>query len=153
MDCPYCESLKSRVVNKRDVGQGQGVRRRRECLQCKRRFSTVEAVSHLDLQVRKKDGRVVQFDPEKIRRGMILAAEKRPLTLDEIDSMVTKVEQQIRSLKIGVVPTSKIGELVVGLLKEKDEVAYMRFASVYKDFNTLDSFSEELKRMNDVKLE
>ena len=142
MLCPYCQHKESKVIDKRDV---EGViRRRRECLKCQKRFNTRENVERSDIRVIKKDGRREEFDREKIKRGILRACEKRPVNDDIIEKMIAKVEEKIRK-KGNEVKTSFIGELVSKELKKTDKVAYIRFASVYKDFADLGDFKKEIK--------
>jgi len=138
------------VVDKRDRPDNQAIRRRRECLSCGKRFTTDERVAHVHVAVIKKDGSHQQFDREKIRKGLFRAAEKRPITEENIDRMVDVIERRIRRLKGNGIPSEKIGQYVMSMLKKKDEVAYMRFASVYRDFENLGSFEEELEQLKKI---
>jgi len=142
MLCPYCTKSESKVVDKRDNG---GItRRRRECLKCCRRFNTHERVEKVELRVIKKDGRSEDFDREKVRKGIMRASEKRPITTDEIENMVMRIEEKLRN-NGKEVKTSLVGELVANELKKADKVAYIRFASVYKDFSEIDDFKKEIR--------
>ena len=141
MLCPYCLHAESKVIDKRDSG---GVtRRRRECLKCTQRFNTNEHVEQLVLRVEKKDGRREDFDREKIKKGVLRACEKRPVSDEKIEKMIMRIEDKIR--KHGKeIKSSVIGELVSKELKKLDKVAYIRFASVYKDFTDIDDFKKEI---------
>ena len=145
MICPYCQNTETKVVDKRDISAGM-TRRRRECLGCERRFSTRETLEEVNLRVIKKDGRREDFDREKIKRGIIRACQKRPVSLEKIDKMIINIEDKMR--KIGKeVKTEVIGELVSRELKKVDKVAYIRFASIYRDFTDLDDFRNEIKEL------
>ena len=144
MICPYCNHPETKVVDKRNI---EGVvKRRRECLKCEKRFNTREGVESVELRVIKKDGRWEVFDREKIRRGVMKACEKRPVTDEQIDKMIFNIEEKLRK-KGKEVKSNLIGELVSRELKRIDKVAYIRFASVYKDFTDLDDFKTEIKEL------
>lgn len=145
MLCPYCNSEETKVTDKRD---SQAVtRRRRECLKCGKRFTTYERVEQ-DLSVIKKDGTRQQFNRDKILKGVEKAFEKRPITSEKIDKIVDEIEAQInRNAKGKDISSSKIGAIVMSKLKKVDKIAYIRFASVYREFADLDDFKEELKKL------
>ena len=144
MLCPYCLNKETKVIDKRD-SEGY-TKRRRECLKCKKRFNTQEAVERIELKVIKKNGNRENFDYNKLRKGIEKACEKRPVSPEEIDKMIANVEKKL--LKKGrEVKTSLIGDLVSKELRKIDKVAYIRFASVYKDFTELDDFKKEIKEM------
>jgi transcriptional repressor NrdR len=144
--CPYCHAPDSRVTDSREVSGGESIRRRRECAVCGRRFTTYERVELAGLVVVKKDGRRQEFDPSKLRQKLRVALTKRPVGEREIDLLVQKVEADLLALNSTEVPSSAIGESVLRHLKELDKVAYIRFASVYREFADLD----ELRREVDV---
>jgi transcriptional repressor NrdR len=146
MDCPYCISTESRVTNKR--GCPQGIRRRRECLGCKKRFTTYERICQEDLFVIKKDGTRQRFDREKLLRGIDRAFEKRPVSQEKIQSVVDEIESSLRKKGVKEIKTSVVGEMVMRKIKKIDNVAYIRFASVYRDFKDIDDFKEELQEIN-----
>jgi transcriptional repressor NrdR len=143
MICPYCQNPDTRVVDKRDNG-GQ-TKRRRECEKCERRFNTFENVERPQLRVIKKDGSREDFDPEKLKRGMVRACEKRPVSTEVIDKMTFNVEERLRKMGKKDINTSYIGELVSKELKKVDKVAYIRFASVYREFEDISDFKKEIK--------
>ena len=144
MRCPYCFHDETKVIDKRDA---EGIiRRRRECLKCSNRFNTREGVERVEIRVIKKDGRTEEFDREKIKKGIQKACEKRPINDDKIEKMVIKIEERLRK-KGKEVKTRYIGELVSNELKKTDKIAYVRFASVYKDFSELDDFKKEIKEL------
>ncbi|MEK6855394.1 MAG: transcriptional regulator NrdR [Nanoarchaeota archaeon] len=144
MHCPYCLNVETKVVDKRDIGGA--TKRRRECFKCGRRFSTRELVEYAELRVIKKDGRREHFDREKLKRGIVKACEKRPITTEKIDKMIAMVEEKLQK-KGKEIPATLIGDLTSKELKKIDKVAYIRFASVYKDFTELDDFKKEIREL------
>lgn len=147
MICPHCLSKNTRVVDKRDSNQ-QSIRRRRECLNCKKRFTTYERIETEDIYVIKKDGRREKFNPAKLRAGILKACEKRPISQEKIDRIVNEIENEIRnSAKKDEINSKKIGDFVIEKLKSTDKVAYIRFASVYREFKDVSSFEKELKNL------
>jgi transcriptional repressor NrdR len=144
--CPFCEHCDTKVVDKREA-DAVSTRRRRECLDCHKRFTTYERVERMDLMVAKHDGRRESFKPDKLRTGITLAAAKRPISSDQIDRIVSDVELELRNAKTREVPAEAIGSLVMTRLKELDDVAYIRFASVYRDFTDVRSFQSEVKEL------
>lgn len=151
MKCPYCGYQESKVVDSRHSDDGTSIRRRRECLSCQKRFTTYETVESLPVVVVKKDNSREPFDRNKILRGMVRACEKRPVSMADIESAVTEIEQIIQNSLEREVPTGKIGELVMERLKPLDEVAYVRFASVYRQFKDINSFMRELNKILEEK--
>lgn len=147
MKCPYCGNTETKVVDKRETGEFDTTRRRRECLKCEKRFTTYERIERVDLSVVKKDGRKEPFDKEKIRNGILRACEKRPVTLEQIDSIVDSIESDLRKLKSIEIKSEKIGEKVTSALKKLDKVAYIRFASVYRSFGDIKDFEKEIKEI------
>jgi len=145
MECPYCFYTKSKVTDKR--ASREGVRRRRECLRCKKRFTTYEKVEISDLYVLKKDGRRERFSREKLEAGVEKAFEKRPVSLDKIQQMINEIEEQLRKKGKKEVKSSTIGDLVSKKIKRLDKVAYIRFASVYRDFRDIKDFREVMKEI------
>ncbi len=144
MLCPFCNNEDTKVVDSRDSNEGKITRRRRECLKCNARFSTYEEVELLRLVVLKKDGRKVDYDKSKIEAGMRKALEKRPVPEEKFAKLLGDVEYCLRSLEKTEVSTREIGRLILKKLRELDEVAYVRFASVYKSFGSVESFKKEL---------
>ena len=147
MRCPFCQHEDSRVVDSRTSGDDSVVRRRRECPQCDRRFTTYERPGEVRAFVIKKDGRREPFDRDKLILGMTKACEKRDIGRDLIEQSATAIERQVRDELAEEVPASEIGGLVMGKLRELDEVAYVRFASVYKEFRDADSFLKEIQSL------
>ncbi|MDZ7288869.1 MAG: transcriptional regulator NrdR [candidate division KSB1 bacterium] len=149
MRCPFCEFEDSKVIDSRSSTEGRVVRRRRECLACGRRFTTKEYVEETPLMVVKNDGRRETFDREKILRGVQVACSKRPVSMETINRLVEKVENDLRDNNRDEVSSRQIGQLVMAHLREIDEVAYVRFASVYRKFQAKEEFLEELKGLED----
>ncbi len=145
MKCPFCHSPDSRVTDSRDVQNGDSIRRRRECSACGKRFTTYERVELAGLVVVKKDGRRQEFNPAKLREKLRVALTKRPIGEDEIDVLVQKVESDLLALGLTEVESSAIGESVLRHLKAVDEVAYIRFASVYREFADLSDLRREVE--------
>ena len=148
MKCPYCSHEDSRVVDSRSVKDGSLIRRRRECESCKRRFTTYEYIEKIPLMVIKNDGRREPYNREKLKMGLITACKKRPVRMDEIDSLILSVEKQIDRLNNSEVPSNKLGEFVVKYLKDIDPVAYVRFASVYYRFEAVSEFEKKIKELD-----
>ncbi|MAG47275.1 transcriptional regulator NrdR [archaeon] len=144
MKCPYCLHEENKVIDKRNT-EVNSTRRRRECLKCKKRFTTYERVESIDLVIIKKDGRREPFEKEKIRKGLIKACEKRPVSLEKIEQAVDKIEAELRKLKSKEIQSSIVGEKIMNRLKKLDKVAYVRFASVYRSFADITDFQKELR--------
>ena len=146
MKCPYCNSEETKVIDKRP-SDDKTFRRRRECDKCHKRFTTYERIEIVPLTVIKKDGRREDFDRNKIRIGVMKACEKRPITQEKIEKIVDEIENELRNLDTIEIKSKTIGDKVIEKLKELDEVAYIRFASVYKKFKDIESFEKELKEL------
>lgn len=151
MKCPYCGYQESKVVDSRHSDDGVSIRRRRECLSCQKRFTTYETVESLPIVVVKKDNSREPFDRSKILRGMVRACEKRPVSMAQLEAAVAEIEQIVQNSLEREVSTGKIGELVMERLKPLDEVAYVRFASVYRQFKDINTFMEELTHLLEEK--
>ena len=147
MRFPYCGRLQSRVVDSRQSEDGSSIRRRRECEGCGRRFTTYERIDMVPLIVVKKDQTRETFDVNKLRAGMVKACEKRPVSLSRIDELARDIERRLTNLPEAEVTSQKIGEMVMDGLKELDEVAYVRFASVYRQFRDIQTFRDELNKL------
>ncbi|NLP42938.1 MAG: transcriptional repressor NrdR [Veillonellaceae bacterium] len=145
MRCPFCGWMESKVSDSRSAEEGSTIRRRRECVSCNRRFTTYEVVEQVPLMVVKKDGRRMLFDRSKIMDGVLRACQKRPIPLSVVEEMVERVEKEIRNTMEREIPTQQIGEMVMQYLKEIDQVAYVRFASVYRQFADINNFMQELE--------
>ncbi|MBQ7950729.1 MAG: transcriptional repressor NrdR [Clostridia bacterium] len=147
MKCPYCGYGESKVIDSRRLEETNSIKRRRECLSCERRFSTYERVELAPLVVIKKNGTREQFDRQKLLRGIMHACEKRPVSIDTMELMVSQIETALNNDLMQEVDSERIGELVMDKLKEVDEVAYVRFASVYRQFRDINTFMEELQKL------
>ena len=147
MKCMYCGYTESKVIDSRSTDEGRTIRRRRECLACQKRFTTYETVESLPIIVVKKDGSRQSFDRTKILNGMVRACEKRPVSMAEMEAAVTDIEQVMQNSLEREISSSEIGELVMERLKPLDEVAYVRFASVYRQFKDINSFMQELNKI------
>ena len=147
MKCPYCGDQESKVIDSRHSEDGASIRRRRECLACQKRFTTYETVESLPIIVVKKDGSRQSLDRTKILNGMVRACEKRPVSMAEMEAAVTDIEQVMQNSLEREISSSEIGELVMERLKPLDEVAYVRFASVYRQFKDINSFMQELNKI------
>ncbi len=147
MKCPYCGYGESRVIDSRPTEDDEKIRRRRECLSCGRRFTTYEIVESTPLMVVKKDKSRQLFDREKLLRGIVRACDKRPVTAEQLDGVVDRIEQTYLNRLVREVSSEELGEAVLLELKKLDKVAYIRFASVYRDFSDVDTFVEELLKL------
>ena len=151
MKCPYCGYQESKVVDSRHSEDGTSISRRRECLSCQKRFTTYETVESLPIVVVKKDNSRQAFDRNKILNGMVRACEKRPVSMADLEAATTEIEQIIQNSLEREVSTGKIGELVMERLKPLDEVSYVRFASVYRQFKDINTFMQELNKILEEK--
>jgi transcriptional repressor NrdR len=147
--CPFCQDLESKVIDSRDSNEGAVIRRRRECLKCQRRFTTYERVEELAPVIVKKDGRREPFDREKLLRGVRKAVEKRPVSSEAVDQLGLEIEKRLVEMGDKEVPSTFLGEEVMRRLQRLDEVAYVRFASVYRSFRDIAEFMTELKDLLD----
>ena len=147
MKCPFCSYRDSRVVDSRAVEDGSSIRRRRECPQCGKRFTTYEKYEETPLVVSKKDGRRELFDAKKLLSGLLKAFEKRPVPYEKIQSIAESIERELRMNSDSEVPSAQIGELVMQHLEQTDQIAYVRFASVYRQFADVKNFMQELERI------
>ncbi len=145
MRCPYCKANNDRVIDSRLSGEADCIRRRRECLECKGRFTTYEKTGETTLRVIKKDGTRVPFDRDRILRGLLVACEKRPVPTEALEAVVAGIEAQLLEMFDKEVSSKYIGHLVMEALRELDQVAYVRFASVYREFKDVNQFLDELK--------
>jgi len=145
LKCPYCDYLGTKVLDSRPANENRSIRRRRECEKCSRRFTTFEMVEEMPLIVIKKDGSREEFSREKLLRGLIRACEKRPVSVEQLESIVSEAERSLRQSANAEVESRQIGELVMEQLYPVDEVAYVRFASVYRQFKDINMFMKELK--------
>jgi len=145
MRCPYCRARDSRVIDSRELSEGDAIRRRRECVQCHRRFTTYERIEAVALSVVKKDGRREEFNPDKLRNKLRVALTKRPIGEEVIDDLVTRIEAQLLAMGTKEVSSETIGEMALRELKDVDHVAYIRFASVYRQFADIEDLRREVE--------
>lgn len=145
MKCPYCDHTNTKVLDSRPANENKSIRRRRECERCNKRFTTFEMIEETPLIVIKKDGSREEFSRDKILRGLIRACEKRPVSVERLESIVSEVEKTLRGIALAEIESRQIGEFVMEQLYPVDEVAYVRFASVYRQFKDINMFMKELK--------
>ena len=145
MKCPFCGHLEDKVVDSRESKEGDAIRRRRQCLECKRRFTSYERIDEIPYMVVKKDGRRERFDRQKVLAGVLKACEKRPVSMIQLETIADKAEVMVQDSSEREVPTTRLGEMIMNELKNLDKVAYVRFASVYLDFKDVQEFMSELK--------
>lgn len=149
MKCPICGHLESKVLDSRPSSEGASIRRRRECLSCQKRFTTFETIEIMSFMVVKKDKTRELFDRSKVKKGIVRACEKRPVTMEQIENAVSEIEQQLLASMRSEISSNEVGELVMDKLKSLDEVAYVRFASVYRQFKDITTFRDELNKLLD----
>jgi transcriptional repressor NrdR len=149
MRCPFCNYHDTKVIDSRTRDSGRSIRRRRECLKCRRRFTTREQIEEIPIWVIKQDGRREEFDRQKITRSLQLACKKRPVSFAAIEEIASRIENDLRDQAIEEIGSFKIGEIVMAELKELDEIAYVRFASVYRNFQAKEEFLSELKQLEE----
>ncbi len=147
MKCPFCGYTESKVIDSRPAEEGATIRRRRECLDCSKRFTTYEIIERMPLVVVKRDGSRQTFDKVKLINGMVRACEKRPVTLSQLEKIADDIEQELQSNLEREIKTVDVGEMVMNRLKDIDEVAYVRFASVYRSFKDINTFMDELSKL------
>lgn len=147
MLCPFCGHLQDKVIDSREGKEGESIRRRRECLQCARRFTTYERIDEIPYMAIKKDGRREKFERQKVLSGLLKACEKRPIPMTKLANLVDEIEGLLNDAPDREISTSKIGELLMQRLQVLDKIAYVRFASVYRDFQDEDAFFNEMKNL------
>ena len=147
MKCPFCTNVDDKVIDSREGRGGDTIRRRRECLKCGRRFTTYERIDEIPYMVIKKDGRREKFDRQKVLSGLLKACEKRPVSMSKLSDLVNRVESKVIDSPDREIPTTEIGEVLMEGLRELDKIAYVRFASVYRDFQDEQAFFNELKNL------
>jgi transcriptional repressor NrdR len=147
MKCPFCNHLQDKVVDSRESKEGDAIRRRRECLACERRYTTYERIDEVPYMVVKKDGRREKFDRQKVLAGLLKACEKRPVSMGRLSEMVNQVESKVSDSPDREISTIEVGEFLMERLRELDKIAYVRFASVYRDFQDEQAFFNELKNL------
>ena len=147
MKCPFCNHLHDKVVDSRESKEGDAIRRRRECLSCERRYTTYERIDEVPYMVVKKDGRREKFDRQKVLGGLLKACEKRPISMAKLSDLVNRVESKVSDSPDREISTTEIGEYLMDNLRDLDKIAYVRFASVYRDFQDEEAFFNELKAL------
>ena len=152
MTCPFCRHRQDRVIDSRESKEGEAIRRRRECLACERRYTTYERIDEVPYMVVKKDGRREKFDRQKVLAGLLKACEKRPVSMGKLAEMVNRVETKVSDSPDREISTIEVGEFLMESLRELDKIAYVRFASVYRDFQDEQAFFNELKNLMRQKL-
>ena len=152
MKCPFCGHLEDSVIDSRESKEGEAIRRRRQCLECERRFTTYERIDEVPYMVIKKDGRREKFERQKVLTGLLKACEKRPVSMGRLSELVDEVEAMVTESPDREVSTTEIGEFLMDRLRDLDKIAYVRFASVYRDFQDEQAFFNELKKLAPQKL-
>ncbi len=147
MHCPFCNATETKVIDSRLSAEGSQVRRRRQCLQCQERFTTFEVVEVVMPRVIKSSGKIEPYDEQKLRRSITLPLQKRPINAEETDALMHRIEKRLRQMGEREISSKKVGEIVMSELKELDDVAYVRFASVYRDFQDIEAFKLELENI------
>ncbi len=147
MRCPYCDYLESKVIDSRPIDDGASIRRRRECLKCEKRFTTYEQIESVPLVIIKKDGKRQTYNRQKLLNGILRACEKTPVSFAQVENMVLEIESVLNNSLDREISTTQIGELVMDKLKKVNDIAYVRFASVYREFRDVNSFMEELSTL------
>ena len=149
MQCPYCGSADTAVIDSRVAEEGGAIRRRRSCVACEKRFTTYERIEGIDLKIIKKDGSKEDFDRAKLRRGIVKATWKRPVSMAQIEELIDEIERKLRLKNSKEIKSWEVGNLVINRLKKLDPLAYLLFASVYRDFESLEDFKEEISKLGD----
>jgi len=150
--CPFCSHIEGKVIDSRESREGDAIRRRRQCLRCERRFTTYERIDEVPYMVIKKDGRREKFDRQKVLAGLLKACEKRPVSMGKLSELVNQVEAKVVDSPDREISTTEIGEMLIATLRDLDKIAYVRFASVYRDFQDEEAFFNELKNLMRQKL-
>lgn len=151
MKCPYCNNDELKVSDSRDSKDGSTIKRRRECLTCQKRFSTIEKILKLDLEVEKSDGSIEEFNIQKIKKSLLKACEKRPVTLEQIEGVINCVLSDLKKVTESTIPTSIVGKIVLTNLKELDEIAFLKFAIVHNNYDSMTEFMKEINKLKDFK--
>ncbi len=150
MKCPYCDADDTKVLDSRESKDQLSIKRRRECNNCKKRFSTIEKILKLDLEVKKANGGIEEFNLSKIKRSLLKACEKRPITLEDIENLLDKISSDLKEIKETPIPTSEVGKIVQKNLKELDEMAFIKYAIVHNNYESIKEFRKELIKLNKI---
>lgn len=153
MKCPYCGKINTSVVDSREADDQTSIRRRRSCAECGKRFTTYERVEGIDLKVIKKNGTKEEFNRDKLRRGIVKATWKRPISMSAVEELIDDVERRLRTKDASEVKSWEVGNLVINRLRKLDPLSYLLFASVYRDFESVDDFAEEIKKLQEIEQE
>ena len=149
MECPYCNCEETKVIDSRESKDKASIKRRRECIKCSKRFTTIEKVLKLDLEVKKSNGEVEVFNLQKIKNSLLKACEKRPITLEQINLIIDKVLVDLKKVEEHIIPTSTVGSFVLKNLKQIDEIAFLKYAIVYNNYESMEEFMKEIGKLND----
>lgn len=149
MKCPYCNSDELKVSDSRDSKDGTTIKRRRECLNCEKRFSTIEKILKLDLEVEKSNGTIEEFNIQKIKKSLLKACEKRPITLEQIEQIIDNILTDLKKVNDATIPTSIVGTIVLKNLKDLDEIAFLKFAIVHNNYESMGEFMKEINKLKD----
>ena len=147
MNCPYCNDPEIKVIDSRESKDGSSIKRRRECLSCSKRFSTIEKILKLDLEVEKANGEVEVFNLNKIRKSLLKACEKRPVTLEQIEELIENILRDLKQVEVSLIPTTTVGAIVLQNLKEVDEIAFLRYIIVHNDYQSISEFMNEVGKL------
>ncbi|MFW6286210.1 MAG: transcriptional regulator NrdR [Nanoarchaeota archaeon] len=147
MKCPYCNCKDTKVIDSRETKEQSSIKRRRECINCLKRFSTIERVLKLDLEVKKSNGNIEVFNLQKIKKSLLKACEKRPITLENIEDLISAILQDIKKINTQVIPTSQVGSIVLKNLKDLDEMAFLKYAIVHNNYETIKDFTQEIEKL------
>ena len=152
MKCPYCNSEDTKVIDSRETKDESSIKRRRECFNCSKRFSTIEKVLKLDLEVKKANGEIQVFNLKKIRNSILKACEKRPITLEQIEDLITNILKDIKNINTQTIPTQHVGSIVLKNLKELDEMVFLKYAIVHNNYETIKDFTDEIEKLKNYSL-
>ena len=151
MNCPYCSHQETKVYDSRESKDGTNVKRRRECNKCQKRFLTVEKIIKLQLEIEKRNGKIEEFNLEKIRKSLLKCAEKRPITLEQIDGCVERIIEKLKKIEETTIPTTTVGKVILNVLKDLDEISFLKYALVHNKYDCINSFLSELNKLQTFK--
>ena len=151
MNCPYCNHQETKVYDSRESKDGTNVKRRRECSKCQKRFLTVEKIIKLQLEIEKRNGKIEEFNLEKIRKSLLKCAEKRPITLEQVDDCVERVIEELKQIEETTIPTATVGKVILNVLKDLDEISFLKYAIVHNKYESINSFVNELNELKSFK--
>jgi transcriptional repressor NrdR len=151
MNCPYCNNTETKVYDSRESKDGSSVKRRRECLKCEKRFTTIEKILKLNLDIKKRNNKIEEFNISKIKNSLLKCCEKRPITLEQIETVIEKILDELKKIDEEIIKTSLIGKIVLKILHETDEIAYLRYAIVHNQYENITSFLDEINKIKSFK--